>query len=250
VPNVEIVESAGAPATPTYPVASCIVSGTFASRLVRPGSFGLWAVVTDANAGTELRWGGDHGDEALYVLSGAVELDGVCCRAEDAVIIESGVRSTLRVVDEMACFIHFGSTASDAVEGPLGAPSTEGRGTHVVRRSSCAALAGGTLYYADSDCPTCRVTLLSNRREAAHRSPSHSHSADELIYIVSGSIRIGSATLTAGDAVAIRGGHRYGFSSDDAFAFLNYRADASLYTGHPGDEPILETIAAMTPRGL
>ena len=85
--------------------------------------------------------------------------------------------------------------------------------------------------FADSSCETCRITLFFTGRDDEYVSSLHSHSVDELMVVVAGEVRFGNRRLHAGDAVAITGGHRYGFrSGPDGFAFLNYRRDASEQT--------------------
>jgi hypothetical protein len=99
-------------------------------------------------------------------------------------------------------------------------------GVHIRPEADCASLSStGTVYYADSSCQTCRVTLLRNRRVVPLRSPSHAHSADELIYVLDGDVQIG-------------------------VDFLNYRTDVSFYTGGPDDVPLLETVDEMRAAGL
>jgi hypothetical protein len=94
--------------------------------------------------------------------------------------------------------------------------------------------------FADSTCPTCRITLFVTGRDEPYRSARHSHSADEVQYVTRGEVRFGSRVLRPGDAVAIAGGYRYRFQSGNAgFAFLNYRRDASEQT-NDGDIPRLE----------
>ena len=41
-------------------------------------------------------------------------------------------------------------------------------------------------------------------------------------------------------SVAIPAGRRYGFRTPGAYRFLNYRKDASTYTGAPGTNPVVE----------
>ena len=70
-------------------------------------------------------------------------------------------------------------------------------------------------------------------------SAPHSHTQDELIHMVSGSITLGSRRVEPGDTLAIAADTRYGFRGDDAgFVFINYRRDASQqWLGH--DQPLL-----------
>ena len=66
-----------------------------------------------------------------------------------------------------------------------------GHGVHVVGPRGTYANTtdvSDSHYFADSSCPTCRLTLLSVGRSFAYVSEPHSHSQDELIHVVSGAI--------------------------------------------------------------
>ena len=116
----------------------------------------------------------------------------------------------------------------DGLNGPA---ATERHGVHVVGPRGTYANTTDTIdshYYADSTCPTCRITLLSVGRSFGYRSEPHSHSEDELINVVAGAITLGRRRLGPGDTLAIDADARYGFrGDDDGFVFLNYRRDAS-----------------------
>jgi hypothetical protein len=87
-----------------------------------------------------------------------------------------------------------------------------------------------TRFFADSACATCRITLFSTARDDTYRSASHSHSEDEILYVLDGEIQVGSATLEPHMGAAIPGGELYGFrSGEHGFRFLNFRRDASTY---------------------
>jgi hypothetical protein len=115
---------------------------------------------------------------------------------------------------------------------------------HVVGpRGTYAAIEPGrdTHYYADSTCPTCRLTLLYTSRTGEYVSETHSHSTDELIHLLWGEVRLGSQVLRPGDTLAIDADRRYGFrSGPDGFGFLNYRREASQQTIARGSEPRME----------
>jgi hypothetical protein len=111
---------------------------------------------------------------------------------------------------------------------------------------------GGTsqCYYADSTCPTCRITVLSVGRSFAYESAPHSHTEDELIHVVAGGIHVGRRRLGPGDTIAIAAGARYGFHGDDeGFVFVNYRRDASQQMWGRATSPRMEggVVNDMTP---
>jgi hypothetical protein len=139
------------------------------------------------------------------------------------------------------------------VDGLNGPPATEGRGAHVVGPRGTYANTSETVdshYYADSTCPTCRITLLSVGRSFGYRSEPHSHTQDELIHVVAGGINLGRRRVGPGDTVAIAAGARYGFhGDDDGFVFLNYRSDASQQMSGSASTPRMEggVVNDMTP---
>jgi quercetin dioxygenase-like cupin family protein len=206
-------------------------------------------VTATIDAGSALRWEAPHGDEALFVVSGAVEVSGQYCTTFGSVIVESGVTVTMRARDTTR-LVHFGpADVAAPSDGLLGPPDLEGRGVHVIDEDEACRVSfarpevAATMYsFADSTCPRCRLTLF--RIEAAPRtSHSHSHSQDEIIHVLAGEIRVGPAPITAGMSIAIPANRRYGYRASGDYTFLNYRRDVATATSAPGSEPKLETIA-------
>ena len=234
-----------------YAAPTCRLIGGARSSLVSFDGFPLWAVTAELAPGAELRWGdarGDahgaaHGDEGVYVTAGSLLVGDRECPAGGAVIIEGQAAASV-AAPEGATVVHFGphdpSPPADGYFGPAAPPP---HGAHVVGPGGVyAAVEPGrdTRMFADSTCPTCRITLFFTGRDERYVSARHSHSADEILYVLRGEVRFGSRRLAPGDAVCIAGGHKYGFQSGaEGFAFLNYRRDASEQTTE-GDIPRLE----------
>jgi hypothetical protein len=91
--------------------------------------------------------------------------------------------------------------------------------------------------HADSGCPTCEVWLHENHFPGG-RSPLpeeekrgiHSHSEDEIIFVIDGAIRLGNKLYGPGTAVAIAADTLYSFTTGpEGLSFINFRA------GTPGD---------------
>jgi quercetin dioxygenase-like cupin family protein len=221
------------------------LAGGSRARLVSPPGFSLWMVAAELDDGASITWPEVHGDEAVYVVEGrlAVDAPGAGTRttpARGAAIVEAGAPARARAVGPTRV-VHMGprdpQPPTDGVNGPpLDAP----RGVHVVGpRGTWTATdpSSDSHYYADSTCPTCRITLLSVGRRGPYESAVHSHTQDELIHVVAGGIRLGRRHVGPGDTLAIAAGTRYGFrGDDDGFVFLNHRRDAS-YQCWPGDVP-------------
>jgi hypothetical protein len=217
-----------------YEAPYCRATGAARGARLGLGDFPLWALRGRLDAGAGLVWDGDHGDEALYLLQGDLLVDGRTCPEGGAVIVESRARGEV-VAPSGADIVHFGPRDPDALGGGiLGPPAPDGHGVHVVGPGgvySACEPGRDTRLYADSTCERCRLFLLLTGRDHEYISSRHSHSADEIIFVLRGQIRFGSYTLGPGEAGAIRADLRYAFrSGPDGFAFLNYRAQPSDQT--------------------
>jgi quercetin dioxygenase-like cupin family protein len=192
-----------------------------------PGDFPLWLQRGDIES---IEWDEHHGDEAVYVVSGEVEVDGRVCPAGGAVIVEAGVPARLT---GRAQVVRLGSHTTPRLGGQI---------VHVIGPGGTwAKVEEGreTRYFADSECPTCDITLFVTGRARGHVSPIHSHSSDELIHVLDGVITIGKRVAGPGATLAIASGQRYGFKSE-GFSFLNYRPAPALMTVDRDSPPIEE----------
>lgn len=208
---------------------TCRLEGAASSKFLAPHDYSLWLVASELAAGAALAWDAEHGDEIVYVESGTLEVDGRTCGPRGVVVIESRAVATIASA-EPTSLLHFGQRVVDPPDdGPYGPPSPEGHGVHVVGpRGIWEAVddVRESRYYADAQCPTCRVTLLYTSRTCAYKADVHSHTEDELMYVVKGEMRIGPSVATPGTAIAIPAGRRYGFRSPEAgYGFLNFRPD-------------------------
>lgn len=241
--GLDIVDATAAPTLERHPQGHATV-GALRARVGSPEAFPLWLVVLELDDGTEVTWAGSHGDEAVYVCDGELEVaDGRRCPTRGAVVVEADASTTVRAVGP-TMVVHVGphdpTPPTDGINGPA---EPDGRHVHVVGPRGTWAVEApdrDTHYYGDSTCPTCRLTLLYTSRTAAHVSDAHSHSQDELIHLLDGSIRLGNKVIEPGTTLAIAGDQRYGFVSDDGFAFINYRRDASTMTTDRDRPPLTE----------
>lgn len=242
--GITVIDAAEAAPADVYGELGREVAGTVTARRVSPDGFPLWLAVAELDDGARLAWPETHGDEVVYVLDGALGVEGRTCPAAGAVVVESGVASTVEARGATR-IVHAGPVAPQPPRGGLnGDPEPTGHGVHVVGpRGTWATVTGerDTHFYADSTCPTCRLTLLYTSRSVPYVSPTHSHSVDELIHLVGGEVWLGRRRLGPGSTLAIAADRRYGFrSGPDGFAFLNYRADASQQTIERGSPPVME----------
>jgi quercetin dioxygenase-like cupin family protein len=240
--KLEIVKGADAPVADGYGAGAHRVDGHIASRLVSPPGFSLWMLQADLADGATIEWPETHGDEAVYVLDGGLDIEGRVVPPRGAAVVESDVVTRAQAVGPTR-ILHMGpadpAPPRDGINGPA---ATTGHGVHVVGPRGTYANTTDTVdshYYADSTCPTCRITVLSVGRSHRWESAPHSHTQDELIHVVSGAITLGRRRVEPGDTLAIAADARYGFrGADDGFVFINYRRDASQqWLGH--DKPLL-----------
>ena len=210
------------------------VTGVLSSRLMSPPEYPLWLCVSSLEAGATITWDDDHGDEGIYVLEGELEVAGQQCQAGGAVIVESGVR-TQATASGASRIVHCGSwDPQPPTDGPFGPVDPDGHGVHVVGPQGwfSSGSEDGVLatWYADATCPTCRISMFKVARDVEGPSGGrpHTHTADEIIYILDGSMRLGSYELGPDSSLCIPGNVRYAQSAgSNGCTFLNFRRDTS-----------------------
>lgn len=88
----------------------------------------------------------------------------------------------------------------------------------------------------ETDLQLYEVRIAPNMEE-----PHHTHEMDEIIYVVSGELRLGPEAYGPGSSVYVPGGEQYGYrSGPQGLHFLNFRRS--------GDPTMLNT--AVTPRPI
>lgn len=237
-----------------YAAPRCAVRGPARSVRFHPEGYSLWQVSGELEPGTELEWRSEHGDEALYIRTGELEVDGNRVQEGGMVIVESGVPAVVRAVVKTSVLHQGPMEPKVPIDGPLGPPASANRGVHVFGPTDSQRVenpSGHAEFFADSTCPTCRIScfipyfVADGRGSKPFVAPSHSHSEDEIIHILDGEMRIGRHLLTAGMSVAIPGGRRYGFRVSKRCRFLNYRRDAATATFAPGSPATLESVESL-----
>ncbi|MGO8864543.1 MAG: hypothetical protein ACLQRH_27760 [Acidimicrobiales bacterium] len=241
--------STAADLQPGYAAPGCASTGMIQSARFAPRGFSLWLVVARLEAGSSVHWASAHGDEGVYIVDGAVSVDDDRCGPGGTLLVESGVAATLRA-ERPTELVHVGpEVGAPPTGGPLGAAEPDGHRVHVIGNEDADTMDFGAfaqVSFADSTCPTCRITLFRvDGTDDPYAVGSHLHSEDEIIHVLSGALQVGRRRVEAGMSIAIAGGERYGFRTSAAFSFLNYRADASTVVTTPGSEPRLETVDAL-----
>ena len=241
---VEVIHAAEVEATARYPVTTVEVAGSLAARPVSPDGASLWLIAADLAAGTKLRWGTEHGDEAVYVRSGSLAVDGRVCPVDGAMVVEAGVAASA-IAESDTSILHMGpADATPPTDGLRGPAESDGRSVRIVGPGGVWATVDEsqrTRFFSDASAPTNRLWLLASDRPQYFESSAHSHSQDELIHVLRGEIRVGRRMVGVGDTLWVAAARRYKlYSGDDGVHFINYRRDASVMTSPKYDGPLLE----------
>jgi len=219
-------------------------SGVRSARQLSPDGYSLGLVLADIDAGGTVAWEGPHGDEGVYVLSGEVDVDGRRCPAGGAVIVESGVDATMTAVAPTTVIHCAPATADPPSEGLYGPPDADGHAVHVVgpggwfesgQREGVRAT-----WFADATCPTCRIQLFRVEHPPGFAGNFHSHSQDEIIFVLDGIVSLGPRGYGPGTALNIPADVTYRVSYPEGATFVNFRRDASEQTYGRDGPPVLE----------
>lgn len=247
------IVSGGAAVLDDRPPPGYAASGAVTSKAVSPAGFSLWLRTVDLADGAMLTLPARHGDEALFVLDGALEVAGSDedVPAHGVVIAEADVPLSVRAQGPTHLVCLGPVDPEPPSGGRLGPPATEGRSLHVVGPrgrwyfgTDESDAAEGGRYYADASCPTCRLSLHLMHHNGGHVQEAHSHSEDELMHVLTGALQVGRRLVGAGDTLAVAGGTRYRFTSPDGFVAINYRRDASIMSFPDGRPDVVEGAAA------
>lgn len=182
-----------------------------------------------------------------YVWHGAVRAGGRDLPAGSSFIVESGQSLDVTGAGEAADVLLFAASC-DPLEPEAGGHVHLLPSANVPRNDALTdtGVRGGM--HADAQCPTCQVWLHENAFPGAEPvTPEdltvgvHSHSEDEIIFIVSGQIRLGRKLFPEGTAIAIPGDTLYSFTAGpDGMAFVNFRAGLPADIHFPGGQTMNE----------
>lgn len=248
--KIEVVKPDRFPTQEAFSAPHCRLVGPGRGRAASPPGASIGFCALELDAGSSLRWDAGHGDEALYVESGELEVDGRRCPGGGAIVIEAGAAAAV-VARSASRVLQMGAREGAAAQAQL--PQSGAPEIHVVGpRGTFEAIEPGrdTRFFADATCPRCSLWLLFTARTFGYESPVHSHSQDELVYVLRGEVRVGSLTAGPGSSIFVAADQPYQFrSGPEGFAFLNYRRAGSRMTIRPTGQVIVEAGAAtgMTP---
>ena len=97
VPELRSQALDGAPKRATYAAPRAATGVEWSTRL-SPDDSCIWMTVSELRDAATLEWSADHSDDGVYVVSGALEIDGRVVPADGALIVESGAACTARAV--------------------------------------------------------------------------------------------------------------------------------------------------------
>lgn len=241
-----IIDEATIAVSPTYPAPFAVVEGEVQARRVSPDAYATWLIDATLADGAVLTWPATHGDEGVYVVSGALEIEGRRCPADGCVVVESGVVTRARAIGPTRV-IHVGPyDPTPPSTGLYGAPAADDHGVHVVGPGGWYASGSRehvvARWFADSTCPTCRASFFHVARpEAFAKDIPHTHTQDEIIFVLDGSILIGRHEYGPGHAICIPANVRYSVTTGPrGMSFLNYRPDVSTQAYGKVKPPELE----------
>jgi hypothetical protein len=178
----------------------------------------------------------DGVDKLLYVWSGAVKAGGHPLAKGSSLIVERGAALDVSGSELGAVLLAFSAATAPAKPLP-------GGNVHLLpaqnapRSDSLGGTVGlGGVMHADADCPTCQVWLHENRfpgrdiPRSDDEAGVHSHSEDEVIFVIDGEICLGRKLYGPGTALTIAADTLYSFTAGPkGLHFVNFRA------GKPGD---------------
>jgi hypothetical protein len=176
-----------------------------------------------------------HGEEALYVLDGTASVDGTAVPAGGAIVLHADEPCRIGGPARLA---HFAAGGSGS-RGRAGGRHLLGPGG---RFRSGSPTGSQATWFADSTCDGCDVALFRVERDTpGNRGRAHSHSADEILVLVEGGLRLGAHELLTGHAAFIPADTRYAITCGPVkHAFLNYRPTASTQIYEGETEPLPE----------
>jgi hypothetical protein len=179
---------------------------------------------------------GDPADLALFVWQGSATAGGAALGVKSSAVVEYGAALQITAGEHGAVILAF-NQAERSADAPAGGhvhilPSERVPRTHALGGNEGI---GGALH-ADAGCPTCSVWLHENSYAMADKETTvHSHSEDEVIFVHTGSVRLGNRVYGPGTALAIAADTKYGFfSGPDGLGFVNFRGSSPTYTSGDG----------------
>lgn len=215
------------------PVAS--PDGRVATRAMLGGAAPIHLDMHELAAGADLGFADGTADIALFVWKGSATAGGALLTERSSAVVERGSSLRIQAGPQGATVLAFKRNGDERAR--------PGGHVHLLPRERVPhteALGGnegiGGALHADSQCPTCSVWLHENSYAMADKETAvHSHSEDEVIFVHTGSVRLGNRLCGPGTALAIAANTKYVFhSGPDGLGFVNFRATSPTFTSGDG----------------
>jgi hypothetical protein len=200
-----------------------------ARPLIQGGGLSLYLWHYELQPGAEIRFDRPDHSHLLYVWNGAIAAGVEPAGFDDVVIVECHGEVVLRAGAEPAKLLHFYSpvpTSKDAnARGQVIVRRKKELDRHVYPQSKLTL-------YADSSSDSCDIWFHSGETPDGMTDfvdQPHSHSQDEIIFVVSGSMLVGPRRVGAGTAFAVAADTIYSFVvKEEGLHFINFRASESF----------------------
>jgi hypothetical protein len=190
--------------------------------------------------GARLELAGRPGDRMFYVWKGGLEAAGARFGPRSSGVVEYGAALAVTALDdgaEVAVFSMRERVREDRAGGHVHLLPAE----RVLRRDDPKD-GVGIAFHADADCPTCRLWLHEVDYHGTGEEKPHTHSADEVIFVTAGTLRLGRRAFGPGSALSIEGDTQYRFHyGPDGMSFANFRGGPSVYATADGTTRFDET---------
>jgi hypothetical protein len=214
-----------------------ILEGEGTSQTLVADDLGVWLVLATIGDGARLSWPREHGEEAVYIREGGLRVANLECVAGSAVVVGRNAGLSVEAIG-LTRLVHFGTRVT------RGTPVAGNAAVHLIgpggRVRHETGLGSRVTWFADSTDARCDLTffLVDRPPGPADRGMPHTHSQDEVIFVMGGEVSLGAQRCRTGTALGIPAGVRYALSkSSEGFAFLNYRPGASVQTVYERGEP-------------
>jgi hypothetical protein len=230
---VKLAFGSAAEPTGAYPAPYLASPGV---RAAVPIDGPLTLVVSWLGEGDRLEWPATHGEDAVYVLDGTAAVDGTAVPTGGAIVLHTDEPCRIEGPCRLAHFFSGGMQP----RGRAGGRHLLGPGGWYRSGSPTGSRA---TWFADTTCDGCDVALFKVERDTpGNRGRAHRHSADEILFLVEGGIRLGAHDVPLDSAVFIPADTQYAITCGPVkHAFLNYRPTASIQQYEGDDQPLPET---------
>ncbi|MDG2001954.1 MAG: hypothetical protein P8J20_01350 [Novosphingobium sp.] len=186
--------------------------------------------------GASIRLDAGDAELSIFVWKGSAKAGDTRLNSQASALVEPGASLALSGCDGGATVLVFnqqeGSAAASGEGRVLLLPSEQ-----VPRTDAMGGNEGiGGALHADAHEPTPRVWLHENAFDMPDKETVlHSHSEDEVIFVLKGGIRLGNKLYPEGTALAIAADTKYGFhSGPEGLGFVNFRVSSPTYTSADG----------------